>query len=557
MFSVHMIGFVGVLGSVLLLPSVVGLDQVEEAAREQALRRVAATRSSVAHALQARQARQALVANLLVESELLAAMATLAEFRQDLEAAYSRAYEQAAGTSVSAVEARERFIREVRKDDVSLPDLFASHFAAQLERHLGHNVFGPKGRDAFLAEEADRFAKCAAFGGVDQCQWDYTYNTLPKVFAWIAMTKQITVEQRVFVVGPDGVGLADSGNPQWSKAKGFGQRTRLPMEAMRTGLPVRGLALVEENRYFVATAVPILHEGRTLGAVLVADPMDERMAREDSDVVGADVLYVMGDKVVAAPLAADIANKLAADPQSVPTRATASFRLLDDEEFQDLRVVVSQDLGTFLAVFKSAETSVLLLHLLLTVIAVGVLLWLLHTFYQQFEALDQGVHEVINGNLDYQFPFDFKEDLARRLGQSLNLMSAVLQGRPLPEEVEEEEAGKTSWAAEIQVLDSGETEPEWGESSRPTVACDFNAARSLAEEPADAYYKRIYAEFLDARRALGLPTEGINYPKFLERMVNLEQGLKKRYRCPMVRFRVKTRDGAVVFEPIPVRKLPH
>lgn len=555
MFKVRVIGLLGILGALLTLAGIVGLNRVEETTRDQALRRVAGTRSSVARAFQGREARQALVATMLADSELAAALAALADLREDLGAAQAGAYEKAPGNDARSIETRERLIREVRVEGISLPDLFASRFANYLERHAGREAFQPRGLDAFLHDEADRFTKCAAFGGVDQCLWDYTYNTLPKVFSQIARNQRIAVDQRVYVVGPDGVGLADSGNPRWSRAEGFASKTRLPLEAMRVGGPVQGLALVE-NRYFVALAMPILHEGRAVGAVLVGDAIDERMAREDSDIVGADVLYVMGGKVIAAPLAADLANRLASNPISVSERVTATFRALDDEGSQDLRVVVSQDLGSLAVAYGSARTTLFLIGLFVTLLAAGVLVWLLRSFYESFEVLDQGVHEVINGNLDYQFPFEFKEDLARGLGQSLNLMSLVLQGRPLPEEVEEQEAGRTSWTSEIQVLDTGETEPEWGETSRATVALNLDVARALAEEPADVYYKRIYSEFLEARRSVGLPTEGINYPRFLERLVHLEQGLKKKHRSPMVRFAVKTRDGTVVLDPVSIQKLP-
>lgn len=555
MFKVRVIGVLGILGALLTLAGIVGLNRVEEATRDHALRRVAGTRSAVARAFQSREARQALVASILVDSELTAALAALADLRQDLGAALARAYEKAPGNDARATETRERLIREVRVGGVSLPDLFASRFATYLERHAGPEAFQPRGLDAFLHDEADRFAKCAAFGGVDQCLWDYTYNTLPKVFSLISRIWRIAVDQRVYVVGPDGIGLADSANPRWSRAEGFASKAGLPLEALRVGGVVQGLALVE-NRYFVATAMPILHDGRVLGAVLVGDAIDERMAREDSDIVGADVLYVLGGKVIAAPVASDLANRLASDPRSVSERVTATFRALDDEGSQDLRVVVSQDLGSLAAAYGSARTTLFLMGLLVTLLAAGVLVWLLRSFYHSFEVLDQGVHEVINGNLDYQFPFEFKEELARGLGQSLNLMSVVLQGRPLPEEVEDQETGRTSWTSEMQVLEVGGTEPEWGETSRTTVALDLDAARTLAEEPADVYYKRIYSEFLEARRSIGLPTEGINYPKFLERLVHLEQGLKKKHRSSMVRFAVKTRNGTVVLDPVPIQKLP-
>lgn len=552
MFKTRVIGLFGILGAVLTLAGVMEIERLEESSREQVRRKVAGTRSSLARAHDARWTRQELVTTILAEGELACAMAALTEVLQDLLAAQAEAFKAAPGTDARAAEIRERYIREVRKDGVSLPDFFASRFADNLKRRVGPEAFEPNGLDAFLRDEADRFSKCAGVGGVNQCMWDYTYNTLPKAFAAMAGRRGLTVDQRVFVVGPAGVGLADSANPRWSNEADFGAKTRLPMKAMQDEVKVRGLTLIGD-RYFMATSIPIVWDGRVLGAVLVGDEVGERMAREDSDIVGADVLYSMGGKVIAAPLPLDLANRLASDLRSEEERVTASFSLTGMEWFEDLRVSVSQDMNEMTAAYNAASTTLLLVGLLTTLLAVGLLVWLLRSFYGSFEVLDQGVHEVINGNFDYQFPFEFRDDLARGFGQSLNLMSLVLQGRPLPEEVEEE-SGKT-WSSEIQVLDAGDGGAEWGEPERPLVAMTRDAIRALANEPADVYYKRLYSEFLDARRSLGLPVEGINYPKFLERLVHLEQRLKKRHRASMIRFEVKTINGTVILAPVPIQKV--
>jgi len=552
MFKLRVIGLLAVLGAVLTAAGLVAIQRVEEAAQAQSQRRISASRSALARVRQAREARRALVAELIANSELSAALATLQEIRSDLAVALTAAYEHAPGTGTQAIEARKAYLRDFQRNGTPLPDLFALHLADRLARIAGPSAFGPRGRDAFVREERDRFISCAAFGGLEQCLWDFSYNTLPKVFGELAKTRHLQVESRVYVMDANGVGLADSSNPQWSQKGDFGEKAGIPMAAIRARTPIHDLILIE-NRYCFATAYPILADEQVVGVILVSDPLDERMAREDSDVVGADVLYVLGDKILASPLPMDVSNRLASSPHSVEGRVSVAFRIADDSA-ADVRVVVSENQSSLLEALGSIRATLLLIGLLVTLLAVGVLIWLLRDFYSSFEALDQGVHEVINGNLDYQFPFEFKEDLARGLGQSLNLMSLVLQGRPLPEEVEETGEGKAaSWVSELQVQDAGSAEADWGEA-RPTVACDFATAKALAEEPADVYYKRIYSEFIEARRALGLSIEGINYPKFLERLVHLEQSLKKRHKSAMVRFAVRTRNGNVILDPIPLQR---
>ena len=76
----------------------------------------------------------------------------------------------------------------------------------------------------------------------------------------------------------------------------------------------------------------------------------------------------------------------------------------------------------------------------------------------------------------------------------------------------------------------------------------------LAREPADVYYKRLYNEFIEARKAVGQPIEGINYPKFVEKLVHLQQPLIKKLGTPMIRFVVSTKGNTVTLIPVPLRR---
>lgn len=553
MFKVRSIVLVVVLGLLTTLAGIVGFNKVEDEILERERQRVAGSRSALQRAQERRQARQYLLATFIANSEVACSLAVLERFRDDLIAAQNQAYGAHPGMEQEAIRAREEFIKNFSKDGKTLPELFVSALAREVEGKVGVEAFGRGGKQTFLQEETERFIKCAAIG-IDQCMWEFTYNTFVKVRPRLEALYGGPIESRVFIMDKRGIGLADSANPRWSKQEGFAQNARLPLEAARTGKAKYGLAFVE-NRYFLATAMALQQDGKVVGFVMVGDSIDERMAREDSDAVSADIIYAYGSggtkKAIASPLPQNVTTDLLTEPLEVETRVAVTIRV--DSEIGDdgLEAVVSRDVSYLTAAFSSARNTLLLIGLFFTVAAAGIFVWLLRSFYSAFETLDQGVHEVINGNLDYVFPFEFKEDIARSLGQSLNLMSLVLQGRPLPEDLEEKAIASASWLSEENIFLPEERGPDWGET-KPTVQMDIKTLTALAEEPADVYYKRIYSEFLEARKRLGLSNEGVNYPKFVERLVRLEQGLKKKYRTRVVRFIVKTVDGNVVLEPVPI-----
>jgi hypothetical protein len=83
------------------------------------------------------------------------------------------------------------------------------------------------------------------------------------------------------------------------------------------------------------------------------------------------------------------------------------------------------------------------------------------------------------------------------------------------------------------------------------VAMDPEAVRSLGgEAPAD-YYARIYREYVEAKKAIGEPTDHITEQAFAARIQGMEQDAATKYGRP-VRYQVQARNKEVVLLAVPL-----
>jgi len=75
----------------------------------------------------------------------------------------------------------------------------------------------------------------------------------------------------------------------------------------------------------------------------------------------------------------------------------------------------------------------------------------------------------------------------------------------------------------------------------------------LAAEPEDAYYARIYAEYVAAKQALGENVANIPQDKFTQRMKGNAQALAQKHSVRAVRFQVQSKGNQVVLRPVLIR----
>lgn len=156
------------------------------------------------------------------------------------------------------------------------------------------------------------------------------------------------------------------------------------------------------------------------------------------------------------------------------------------------------------------------------------------------EDIELGVTEIINGNIDYVFKpagADFDG-----LANGLNVMLARLIGRPEPGEEEYDDDGNIIGAASRMQLDDAE--------APAATNADHNVA--LANEPEADYYRRLFNEYVEAKRAAGEPVDGVHFDAFTAKLRLNEANLKKKYSAKAVRFRVVVKDGQVTLKPVPI-----
>ena len=78
------------------------------------------------------------------------------------------------------------------------------------------------------------------------------------------------------------------------------------------------------------------------------------------------------------------------------------------------------------------------------------------------------------------------------------------------------------------------------------------AVVALAQEPESDYYRRIYNEYLEARKGVGESIDGVTFESFSAKLRLNEANLKKKYNCRAVRFRVQTKNNQVTLKPVPI-----
>jgi hypothetical protein len=157
----------------------------------------------------------------------------------------------------------------------------------------------------------------------------------------------------------------------------------------------------------------------------------------------------------------------------------------------------------------------------------------------QVDQIELGVTDIINGNVDRTFrPVGLELD---GLANGLNVMLARLLGRPEPGEEELDDEGNPIIQGRVE-FDEGEAE------AGPAPDSDLAA---LAQESEPDYYKRVYTEYLAARKATGNPDD-VSFENFIAKLKVNEGKLKAQYQCRAVRFRVVMKDSKVTLKPVPI-----
>jgi hypothetical protein len=331
-------------------------------------------------------------------------------------------------------------------------------------------------------------------------------------------------------------------------------------------------------------AVPIKHDGQTVGAVILGYQLSGGEARRDQRLVTTEVAYFVGDRIRESSTLNASAERELSDQfarSKLYELATGPARpveiTLNGDHWQGYVAgfegkPTEQRAGVF--VFTNADRMLREARSVLVMIPIagglgfllslGLVLLFFRRHMEPYEEIDQGVLEIINGNLDYWFDVPGK-GLAHTMSQNLNIMVCGLSGRPLPEDDEAPEG--EHWAEErmfIEEIDPSEFHARpinAANAQQPQLAVPGDAHSGmgyppdilrLVREADETYKRRLFKEYTDALRTRGEPVQGISFEKFIAKLESNATALRTKYQCSRVRFLVVDSDGKVTLKPIPI-----
>jgi hypothetical protein len=308
----------------------------------------------------------------------------------------------------------------------------------------------------------------------------------------------------------------------------------------------------ERNDAYLASYVPVTDGGQVKGALVVGTTLNDELARVSDGTTGRPLVLVVAQKddlVIAAHSAnadqlTEAVNKVKGDIKGAITSGHTAVAAGDTP----LGAAPLEALGDGKhgALLSAAPTSLIpdasgITAPILGVAVLGIILvviggWLLGNYISRpINMLEEGLLAILNGQTDKRFELDHAElgGLAFRIDQLLNQLMGI-------EEDTTDDEGRVSKAPTAQNF-----------SDAMGVEGDAQAAQVLAQEPAQAYYARIYREYIAAKQANGEDTSHITEQAFQQRIQGMEADAQAKYGKP-VRYRVQPQGKEVVLLVVPL-----
>lgn len=335
----------------------------------------------------------------------------------------------------------------------------------------------------------------------------------------------------------------------------------------------------DENKVLLIAVAPIRVADRVVGTMLVGYDLSNGFAASEGEILGREVAFVANDQVYSSSLddstqAEALRGYLFGDGQAATTAArdaaTASGAFLvslGSTEYVGVvgplglpsghvATVVLADRGGQRA--KAGAAYAILGFMLVGLLIVIVYGFLLGTsLLKPIEQMEESMLAILNGRTDLRIQIESQEygGLAYRINQLLNLFT----GTP-----EVDESGRTSrpppgpgrsfGQSDLESV-AGESPASGGEGGGAGAAGDVDPALAarLAAEPEDAYYARVYNEYVAAKQAVGENVSNIPQDKFVQRLRANEKALMAKHGARMVRFQVETAGTQVNLKPVPIK----
>jgi hypothetical protein len=323
----------------------------------------------------------------------------------------------------------------------------------------------------------------------------------------------------------------------------------------------------KRNEQMLASYAPIREaDGSLIGGVVVGTALnDERLAIVSDKTSGrmlvaavkeGDTLELVAKSKDVPP---DLIAKMTASPakdgalQALATGQVTDLGGLPPDYAASARVLEGYGNGRRLVLVSIAHLAApaILSGLLwpaLGATVIGLLLvlagaWLLDNYISRpISEIEDGLLAIMNGRTDRRFEIEHAElgGLVFRLNSLLNQLFGV-------QEDETDEQGRPSRApAAASFQDALEVDETMAAMGSGDAADD-----ALRDEADESYYRRIFEEYITAKRSLGDPVDHITLPAFVERIQASERELGEKHGKP-VRYKVDVRGREVVLLAVPI-----
>lgn len=484
-----------------------------------------------------------LLANSIQNSNIPIYLSTLQTFYREMRQMEANEWKAFPNRDDASSEGRSKMV-----SDTDLPDRFLAALQEKISATFGTIRVDETAKQKFINKQRKRFVKCASIG-FDQCVWDYTYNNYRIFSMKMSDWYGINTRSRVILVDANGFGVADSQDPKWSHIKGYAKQHPILKNTMKTKSSVTGLDLFR-GEYYTSLSAPLTYKGKLVGAVEVSDPIDGSLLAQWKKIAGvSSVIVVKGKKVAASNLGPKLVDtiiqinkdnlisskgdvKLYGTGSHVWVRKNYQVNKDGNGTSDKITIILVRNTEYITSGFSSAKVYFAVIILILMLIAFGFVASFYKDFVTPFETIDQGLHEIVNGNANYEFPYDFKDKLANTLSNSLNLTVMVLQGKPIPEDTE-----------------AGWGDDDISDTSKLSVELSDVEKTALLREPRDKYFERLFKEFAKAKHASGNPTEQ-EYNRFIQKIIRNENKFKTRLDAKEIRMVVVVKGKEVGLYPV-------
>ena len=378
------------------------------------------------------------------------------------------------------------------------------------------------------------------------------------------VTMHAGIPELFFVVDNQGKGVARIGvntYEWWGHDLAGGENSYSVLKQVESGKTLMDMWIWDGKLFHVAVA-PIKDAwGSYLGAVVMGFPINQDISTRYADIIGDCKLMFFHNGEI-------YASSLSSSETKVVDNEFLKWLISREESEPKERKEISLSNENYLAIgghfignvgnvksgyilllpmakyqkpFSALGAGIPLVGIVILIIALVVVFMIIRNFLRPLEELDLGIQEILAGNKEYIFPVKPSHPFQAEMAYSLNLMSAYLQGKPLPDDDEEE-----GW-------DDFDFKPPTHKKKPVVKGISLGKAlQPSAQAEKDNYNRALFEEYITARQKLGQSNENILFERFIEKLQKNENVLKARHGCKEVRFEVVLKEGKVVLKPKPI-----